>query len=247
MSPKSEQPRFPGQLVGLRAIQSKRLYQQIAEQIKAYIAAGHLSVGDRLPPERELAQRFGVSRPSVREAMIALEGAGLIDVRTGDGTYVLSVNSTDRWIASGNEPGLLEQFEARRILEPELAARAAIRVGEAEIKVLRAAIDESARRFAAGELADDADRAFHVQLAAYSGNKMLADVIRELWDLRSNETWRVIRARIAQPVHRTQVIEFRRSILKAVERRESDNARYRMIALLDWATERYFGDNPDEV
>ena len=238
------------EIIGFRAVQTKRLYQQIAEQIEAYIASGGLKPGDRLPSEREMATMFGVSRPSVREAMIALEGAGLIEVRTGDGTFITQTREAltrfSGQALKGKGPGVLEQFEARRVLEPALAGMAAELVGEAELAVLRAAIDEAEAHFRRGELADAADHAFHTQLAAFSGNRILADVVRELWDLRATETWRVIRARVSTNEHRLEVIGFRRAILKALEAHDADAARAQMQALLDWSTNRYFGDAKTE-
>jgi DNA-binding FadR family transcriptional regulator len=240
-----ETPAGP-ELVGFRAIQSKRLYQQIAEQIEAYIGSGGLKPGDRLPSEREMAVMFGVSRPSVREAMIALEGARLIEVRTGEGTFIISAEQSAQRFGSaafkGAGPGVLEQFQARLTLEPPLAAMAAERVGSAELAILRESVDAAEARFARGDLADDEDYAFHVQLAAFSGNRILADVVRELWDLRASETWRVIRARVATRDQRLETVSRRRGILEALDARNGKLAETRMRDLLDIAMHRYFGD-----
>lgn len=235
-------------LAGLKAIQPKRLYQQIAEQIESYIVSGNLAVGDRLPAERELAVQFGVSRPSVREAMIALEGAGLIEVRTGDGTFVRRLVpigtplplGTD--LASNPEPGVLEQFIARRIIEPELAYLATSKIGPAEIARLEKAVNEAEERFSRNEFADDADAAFHVQLAQFSQNNILADLVERLWEMRNSDTWRTIRARVGLPEHRIEVIRRRREIISALRENDADKVRSAMFMLISRAIERYFSE-----
>ncbi|WGM30589.1 FadR/GntR family transcriptional regulator [Brevundimonas sp. NIBR11] len=233
--PKTAEP------VGFRAIQTTRLYQQIAEQIKAYIRSGGLKAGDRLPSERDMAVMFAVSRPSVREAMIALEGAGLIEVRTGDGTFITDPAGRPGAL-KGDEPGVLEQFQARRTLEPALAAMAATLIKPAELALLRDAVDRSEGAFNRGDLADASDYTFHVQLAAFSGNRILAELVRELWDLRASESWRVIRNRATTREHRLEVVARRRAILDALQEKDADLARALMQSLLDAAMNRYFGD-----
>ena len=228
-----------------RAIRQQRLYEQIAEQIEEFIRANDLKAGDRIPAERDLAEQFNVSRPSVREAMIALETAGLIEVRTGDGTFVRRVVPRGMpvlaWSQSDPGPGALEQFEAREAIEPEVAALAAVRITDAQLAELAGWIEAAAVRFAKGELADEEDHAFHVRLAEFSGNLILAGVVRHLWDLRASEMWRVIRTRVAQPEHRTETIRFRRAILAALETRDPEEARAAMRSLVTWARGRYFG------
>src|SRR5438067_13785515 len=107
----------------IRAIENLRLYRQIADQISALIASGELVPGARLRPERDLALQLGVSRPSVREALIALEVEGLVEVRMGSGIYVRDTQpaGTRRITAEGP----LETIRARQLIESELAANAA--------------------------------------------------------------------------------------------------------------------------
>src|SRR5690349_2882554 len=109
----------------VRSIQPQRMYEQIAAELTRLIREREFRPGDRLPPERELAQQLGVSRPSVREAMIALETAGVIEVRTGSGTYVRSVID-EKFRLAADAPGIREQIDARKLVEPELAALAAL-------------------------------------------------------------------------------------------------------------------------
>lgn len=232
--------------MAIQAVQSQRVYEQIAEQITQLIRARDLRPGDRLPPERELAQQLGVSRPSVREAMIALETAGMIEVRTGSGTYVRAPVPGGAfrmpWAKQDDAgPGVREQFQARKLIEPELAALAVETIREDEIDALAAAVDRAEALFAAGQPAESDDYFFHVHLAECSRNTVLAGLVRHLWDLRSHEMWRTIRSRIVLPEHRRQVVADRREIVLALRRRDAAAARAAMRRYIKEAERRYFG------
>src|SRR5262245_46615986 len=124
--------RADAQTFELGPIQSTRIYEEIGRQVKQLIAEGRLKTGDRLPPERELAEKFVVSRTSVREALRALESLGLIEIRPGEGTFVRQV-SVDALVGPlalmlpSQREAIGELFEARRVLEPAIAALAASR------------------------------------------------------------------------------------------------------------------------
>ena len=121
------------------SIEPRRLYRQIADQIRTLIRAGEFTAGSRLPPERDLARQLGVSRPSVREALIALEVEGLVDVRIGSGIYVLGPgrNGNDRvQVASGP----FELLRARGVIEGECAALAAKSAKKAQIEAIEEAL-----------------------------------------------------------------------------------------------------------
>jgi DNA-binding FadR family transcriptional regulator len=113
--------------ISLRTIHNKRLYQQVADQIAALIRKGHWLPGDRLPAEREIAQRLGVSRLTIREALIALEMSGMIGVKTGTGIYVMDsrTDTRPRIVDKNPGPSPYELMDARRIIEGETAAIAA--------------------------------------------------------------------------------------------------------------------------
>ncbi|MEM1049057.1 MAG: FadR/GntR family transcriptional regulator [Pseudomonadota bacterium] len=166
-----------------RHIESQRLYQRVAEQIVAIIRKGELAVGDRLPPERDLSVKLGVSRPTVREAMIALELAGFVDVRTGAGTYVVSSGPTNysvvRALADAG-PGPLELIEARLMIEPQVAACASRSIAPVQVKRLRALVDAMAVAATSDERRQ-CDRDFHVLIAQATGNGVIAATVDELW------------------------------------------------------------------
>src|SRR5438128_3373997 len=109
----------------LQAVDSRRLYRQIADQIAALIERGEYAVGERLPPERDLAKQLGVSRPSVREALIALEVEGYVEVRVGSGVYVGGPRTGAAPAALPADSGPFELIRARSLIESECAALAA--------------------------------------------------------------------------------------------------------------------------
>ncbi|WP_372619032.1 FadR/GntR family transcriptional regulator [Falsiroseomonas sp.] len=160
-------------------IEPRRLFRRIAEQIAAMIARGDLPPGSRLPGERELAQRLAVSRPSLREALIALELEGLVEVRGGSGVYVRTP-APQPPAPSADSPGPFDVLEARLLVEPECAARAARRDPPARAAVAEAFARLAAAR-AAGRPDEEADRGFHLAVAETSGNTALARLVASLW------------------------------------------------------------------
>ena len=160
-----------------------KLYRRIADSVADAIESGQYKLGDRLPTERELAEQFGVSRPTLREAMIALEMLGMIEARHGLGIYV---TSNARPAAPTNELdfeiGAFELIEARRLFEGEAAALAATAITDDQIRELESLIERMARE---EEIqGEDADREFHMVIARASGNGAIIATIENLWDWR---------------------------------------------------------------
>lgn len=166
--------------VALEPIITQRLYQQVADSIRKQIQSGSAPPGSRLPSEKVLAQQLGVSRPTVREAMIALEIAGLVEIRTGSGSFVrrrdsLALPSVD------TGPGPIELLNARILIEGEIAAEAAQKATPEDLDAIAAKLQEMASVIARGEHSRSADQAFHVAIARASGNDVLASIVGELW------------------------------------------------------------------
>src|SRR2546427_9450483 len=141
--------------MSIAPIKSTRIYQEIVRQVKAMIAEGRLKSGDQLPPERDRAEKFVVSRTSVREALRALESLGLVEIRPGEGTFVreVSVEALIEPLAMvmfSQREAIGELFEARRLLEPAIAALAARRATPEEIHEMERILEEQAREIAAG-------------------------------------------------------------------------------------------------
>jgi DNA-binding FadR family transcriptional regulator len=176
--------------VPFQAVAAQRLYEQVAEQVTDLVARGEFKPGDRLPPERDLAKMLAVSRPTVREAMIALEIAGLVEVRGGAGTFVTDkakINSSNSSSSNGNGrlfegsgSSPLELIAARRTIEPEVAALAAQLATPDEI----AAITETVAMIAAAPDTPShraADHKFHVRIGLASHNSVLTAIVDECW------------------------------------------------------------------
>ena len=169
----------------LQTVEPQRLYRQIAGQLRQSISAGEFAVGARLPAERDLAKQLGVSRPSVREALIALEVEGWVEVRTGSGVYVLERGGASRNDAvAPTEWGPLELIRARRVVEGEIAALAAVQAKRRDIALMASAIAAMRTDADAGRLPLEGDRAFHTAVAQTCGNVVLTETVQSFWDSR---------------------------------------------------------------
>ena len=167
-----------------QVVESQRLYQQVAEQLGGLIDRGEFREGDRLPPERELSKKLGVSRPVVREAMIALEIAGLVEVRGGAGAFVKNARvGADRALASlpDQGPSPFDLIAARKMLEGEIAYMAASAIQPDDLKRLEQSIVDMRADIAAGRDSRPADRTFHVRLAEATRNAVLAHLVDGMW------------------------------------------------------------------
>jgi GntR family transcriptional repressor for pyruvate dehydrogenase complex len=162
---------------------TRKLYQQVASSIMASIASGKYKCGERLPSERDLAAAFKVSRPTIREAMIALEIRGLAEVRHGSGIYVADAPPAHAG-AGDLDIGAFELTEARRLFEGEAAALAATTIDEGGIEELTRIIGEMADENARNDEGWTADRSFHVAIARATRNTAIAQVIENLLDMR---------------------------------------------------------------
>lgn len=163
---------------------SQKLYLQIAEKIGQLIESEHYSPGTRLPPERDLALTLGVSRPSVREALIALEIQGCVDIKMGSGVYVrhAQVNTVAPPSSLGESPS--ELMQARVVLEGEIIALACARVTPKAITTLRKNIEQMNAALIKGQSGLTYDRDFHLCIAAMTGNSVMLRLTKELFDER---------------------------------------------------------------
>jgi DNA-binding FadR family transcriptional regulator len=167
-----------------QAVASQRLFQQVAEQIVGLIRSGELSPGTRLPAERDLSKKLGVSRPVVREAMIALEISGFVEVKTGTGSYVSDGTPRPGDVRDAG-PSAFELLAARRSIEGEIAAVAAELATPEDIERLDEALAWYRREYLKGEDSFEADRAFHLGVAEATGNSVFVRMVELLWgDMR---------------------------------------------------------------
>lgn len=203
-----------------------RLYQDLARKLVAELAAGRYAVGSRLPAERELAQIYDVSRPTVREAIIALEVQGLVDVRIGSGAYVLRLPSNGD--IRGFDVSAFELTEARLLFEGEAAALAASQVTPEEIVEIEALIDEIAKENQDPKGTEKADRAFHLAIAKATRNQAILETIEHLWDLRSTSPEAALLHEKARTADVKPVVDEHRAILQALKTRNPGAARAAM-------------------
>ncbi|VFQ43752.1 FadR/GntR family transcriptional regulator [Desulfoluna butyratoxydans] len=162
-----------------------RLFHTVAKAIAARIQSDEWPPGTRLPSERSLAEHFGVSRSCIREAIRTLSEQQIVETRRGAGTFVSEPDESAlaahlaRVVPLKTER-LAEIFDVRRIIEPQLAARAALHITEEQIVRLKLLVFEQEKRALAGETTEDIDQAFHLCLAEASGNGILLNVVKNL-------------------------------------------------------------------
>ena len=168
-----------------RPVLRSRLYEQVADQITSWINENGLRPGDRLPPERELAQRLGVSRATLSQALVALEVIGVVVVRHGDGTVLTERARTAPVIEAirAHADRLPEIIEARDALESKLAALAASRRTDADLTAIRSALDAMERDIDAGGRGVEGDEAFHGAVTAAARSELLAQMMTAIHDL----------------------------------------------------------------
>jgi len=224
----------------LQTIEPRRLYRQIADQLRALIAAGEFALGSRLPPERDLATQLGVSRPSVREALIALEVEGLVEVRMGSGIYVTAheaAPASPRGLDAALGP--FEIIRARQLIESELAALAARRKSPVAVKRLRAAVTRMEDDIAQGVMPIRGDRDFHVALAEASDNAALVRVVTELFDERNNPLFEQLGRHFENARSWRQAVAEHRAVMRAVAAGDVGAARAAMRAHLGNSHDRF--------
>ena len=216
--------------LALGSVHRGRLYEQVLKQIQAMIAAGQLKPGDKLPPERELARRFEVSRSSVQHAIRALQLSGVVRSRQGGGTTIceLPAQSLLDPLSSAlarSEQVVAELLEVRKMLEPPVAASAALRASADEIARLEQLLQRQEEKIARGELIIQEDSDFHYAIAMASRNS----VVRKIVDLLM-EQLRESRARGMQvPGRAEKSFAGHRRILSAIRRRDPHAANVAML------------------
>ena len=160
---------------------NRRLFWRIVDKVEALINQGEFSAGSRLPPERELADMFDVSRPTIREAIIALEVRGRVEVKTGSGVYVIEQQETS---VKTKDISAFELTQARALIEGEIAALAAQSITDEELAQLKQTLIAMEK----GLYVEQADREFHEIIARATRNKALEYAVANLWDLRLNNS-----------------------------------------------------------
>ena len=213
----------------LKAIKPRRLYQDVVQQIRDLIQEGTLKPGDRLPPERDLAEQLQVSRSSLREAMRTLELQGLVVSRPGAGTFVNAetsdpmANALVAYLANGKDT-LREVFEVRHILEPKIAALAAERATSEDIERLEETLARQADQISRGETGAEGDSAFHFSIAEATHNSALVKLVTTVADILGQSREQPLQA----PGRPQRSLASHRYILDMIKQADSEGAREAM-------------------
>jgi DNA-binding FadR family transcriptional regulator len=227
----------------LQVVEPQRLYRQIAEQLRSLITAGEWAIASRLPAERDLARQLGVSRPSVREALIAMEVEGWVEVRTGSGVYVLDrtlqVNQSKATRISPDEWGPLELMRARRVVEGEVAAMAATQATAKHIDAMDRALTSMTADAGRGMVPLDGDRAFHTAVVEACGNIVLIETVQRFWDSRRGPLFERLGGHFETADSWRAAIAEHRAILEAIRSRDAAAARQAMHQHMDNSHSRF--------
>lgn len=226
----------------LQTLEPQRLYRQIAQQLRTLMDKGEFKPGARLPAERDLAKQLGVSRPSVREALIALEVEGWVEVRTGAGVFVLERAKkpivTRKSIAE-NEWGPLELIRARRVVEGEIAALAATHAKRKNLQAIRDGIERMQEDTEHGVAPVEGDRMFHTAIAEAAGNAVLVDMVQTFWDARKRPLFERLGDYFENvPSWRIAITEHE-AIYDAIRQHDADAAREAMHNHMDKSHARF--------
>ncbi len=206
---------------------TQRRYREVAERLQSDIATGRYEVGERLPPERDLAEAFSVSRPTIREALIMLELLGLVQVRVGSGIHVVSRTPTpsDQGAVLADDVGPFELLQARQLIESEVAAFAATQTTRNDVARMREALDMERRDLAAGDTDYRSDEMFHLLIAEATQNTVLHETVRNLWQRRHRSAmWLQLHRRIVEQEYRRQWLDDHQAVLAALRARNPEAA-----------------------
>lgn len=227
----------------LQTVEPQRLYRQIAEQLRTLIGEGEFKAGERLPAERDLSKQLGVSRPSVREALIAMEVEGWVEVRTGSGVYVRErgarVNGHNGHAVASTEWGPLELIRARKVVEGEIAAMAATQAKAHDLRAMAEALASMRADADAGHLPLDGDRAFHTAIVTACGNTVLIETVQGFWDSRRSPIFERLGGHFETVQSWRSAIAEHEAIYEAVRRRDPQAARTAMHAHMDKSHRRF--------
>lgn len=226
----------------LQVVEPRRLYRQIADQIRTLIGTGEVAPGARLPAERDLARQLGVSRPSLREALIALEVEGLLDVRVGSGIYVAQSDGRAGGALLEDASGPFEVIRARWMIEGECAALAAKHGSPAQLRAMRRAHADLQKEAKRHHNPLDADRRFHVRIAQATGNSALELVVQTLWDQRVGPLYRALELKLEYPAMAAETTDEHEAVLDAILARDPAAARGAMRRHMDMTKKRYSKD-----
>ncbi len=207
------------------AVRRTRLFEDVARQVQQLIVDGTLTPGDLLPPERQLAERFGVSRNSVRDAIRVLELAGLVIARQGEGNVVAEVSASTlvapiALLLTRKRKLVAELLEVRKMLEPALAARAAVHASSEQIARMDEILGRQREKALRGEPTVEEDSEFHYVIALAARNTVVLKLLDVLMDLLRETRVRSLQT----PGRLERSLAGHRRVLDAIQRRDAEAA-----------------------
>ncbi len=204
-------------------LQEKKQYQEIGRDLRQKITSGDYPVNARLPPERNIAETYGVSRTIIREALLMLELEGIVDIRQGSGVYVTRIPLEDAGEPAiyESEVGPFELLQARQLLESNIAAFAAKMATKMDIENLRRSLEQEQRDITTNERSVNNDKLFHELIAGATQNQMLLETVKSIW-LRqeSSALWQQLYSHIDTRSLRLRWLADHQNILVALRRRD---------------------------
>lgn len=214
-------------------VQTKKVYMKIVEQVRDLLKEGRLKPGDKLPPEQILAEEFGTSRPSVREALSALEILGITESRGGKGNFIKDHLETplyeQKFRELEEEESPFELLEARKVLETEMVGLTAKKATEEEIAVIQDSLDKMKSAMTNIPEIMEFDREFHINIARAAHNSLLFSMMTYLTDLLKEKLWINLKEKSwSIPGRPQKYFKEHDEILMAIKNRDSKGARSRM-------------------
>ncbi|PWC17248.1 Uxu operon transcriptional regulator [Brenneria corticis] len=231
----------------------QRPYQEVGEMLRNMITQKQYAVGERLPPEREIAALLDVTRTLVREALIMLELEGLIEVRRGAGIFVISDSPAQPTTPpdSCNDAGPFEMLQARQLLESNIAEFAALQATREDIIKMRQALALEEKELASGAVneTENGDRNFHLAIAEATHNSMLVELFKQSWQWRENNVmWNQLHRHLVNTHYRKQWLEDHKKILAALIKKDARAAKFAMWQHLENVKQRLLEfSNVDDI
>ncbi len=205
-------------------LQEKKQYQEIGRDLRQKIQSGHYPQGTRLPPERNIAETYGVSRTIVREALLMLELEKTVDIRQGSGVYVVRIPDIEAEEAasfSDSEIGPFELLQARQLIESNIAAFAAKMATKGDIENLRRTLEQEQRDITTNARHGNSDKRFHELIATATQNEMLLETVKSVWQRQESSTlWQQLHSHIDTTALRLRWLADHQNILAALRRRD---------------------------
>jgi DNA-binding FadR family transcriptional regulator len=218
--------------IDISPIETKKKYALVIDKLLDLIKDGAFKVDAKLPPERLMSKKLGVSRPSVREAYSALEIAGILESRAGSGTFVKSIDINKFYLnkiedISSREESPYEILEVRKIIESEAAYLAAKNAAEDDISRIRDILEKMKKEMnASTSYSLDTDSLFHMSVVKASGNSVLTNIMKYISSLSREKLWENIREKLtSNEDHREKDIKYHEEVVSLLSRRDAVGAR----------------------